>query len=102
LSSEQVEELCRCCAVNNLHVNSLHSFRSEVIISWDSIVLITKLKISFNSGRWVLWAIAIITVREKHDKTGSCIPLCLSWCDKCINNNLSLVWEITELCFPDN
>lgn len=60
LSSEQVEIVCCCCGINNLHINHLGFLTSMI-------EFITQLQHAFDSARRVLWSLTIISVGEQHD-----------------------------------
>ena len=61
---------------------------------------VSQLQISFDSARRVLWTLAIITVRQKHNKTVLDIPLGLTTCDELVNHNLTSISKVSKLSFP--
>jgi hypothetical protein len=71
-----------------------HGFWRWVVAS------VSQLQISFDSARRVLWTLAIITVRQKHNKTVLHIPLGLTTCDELVNHNLTSISKVSKLCFP--
>tara|TARA_B110000503_G_scaffold99557_1_gene148953 strand:+ start:208 stop:420 length:213 start_codon:yes stop_codon:yes gene_type:complete len=49
----------------------------------------------------MLWSLAIKSMRKEHDKSILNIPFCFSGDNKLVNDNLSSVGKVTELCFPE-
>ena len=48
----------------------------------------------------MLWSLAVVAVRQKHDKTLLDIPLGFTGSDHGIDDNLSSVCEVTKLSLP--
>jgi len=49
----------------------------------------------------MLWSLAIKSVRKEHHKTVLNVPLCFSGTNELINNDLSSIRKVTELCLPE-
>ncbi len=49
----------------------------------------------------MLWSLAIVAVRQEHDKTLLDIPLGFTGSDHGINDNLCSICEVTKLCLPN-
>jgi len=93
-----MEILGRSRAVSNTNVSLLHDFSISHIRR--CIRSVTQLKETFQSGRRVLGTIAIVAVRQEHDKSILNIPFRFSRDDFGVDHNLSSVSEISELGFP--
>ena len=66
------------------------------------IVLGRQLEKSLDSRARMLGPGAFKTVREQQDEAGQLSPLVLGCGDKLIDDHLSGIGEITELCFPNH
>lgn len=62
--------------------------------------MITEKEESLRSARGMLRSIAVIAVRQENNKTVLNIPFGLSRAQELIDDDLSTVDEVTELCFP--
>ena len=73
----------------------------ELLSSWENTwVLGRQLEITLHAARRVLWSLSIISVRKRHNETGTLHPLDLTGSDELINDTLSVVGEVTELGLP--
>ena len=79
LQSQQVEVVGSLRAVNYLHVNLLQHVQVVVVAAVGNLViLVAQLQISLNSRRGVLWAIAVVSVRQEHHETVLDVPFGLA------------------------
>lgn len=66
----------------------------------DSRVFIAKLQVSLHPSRGVLWTLAIVAVRQRHDEAGTLQPFDFSRCDELIDDALAIVGKVAKLGFP--
>jgi hypothetical protein len=100
LAAENMEQVGRRGHVGDLHVAVL-VLTDKLLTSGEITgILVAELKISLQTSRRVLGSLAIVTVGQRHDKTGSLHPLDLARGDKLVDDTLSVVGKVTELCLP--
>jgi hypothetical protein len=102
LSTQNVEEIARLCQVRHLHVAVLVLPIKFIWVGEDSRVFVAQLQISLRSSRRVLWALAVVPVRQRQNQTRSLHPFDLARRDKLINDALGIVRKISKLRFPDD
>jgi hypothetical protein len=95
-----VEKVGRRSHVGNLHIAVLVLTVQLVLTRELARFLVAKLQPTLHSTRRVLGTLAIITMRQREDETGALQPLGLSRSDKLVDNDLSVVGEVTELGLP--
>ena len=64
-------------------------------------VIITQLKETFNPPTGVFRTLTVITMRQVHDQTSALEPFAFTGSNELINDTLSIIDEVTELCFLD-
>ena len=86
--------------IDNLHI-------AVLVLAFDLLgrgevvrVVIAELQESLDPATRVLGTLTVVTVGQRHDKTGSLHPLDLTGCDELVNDTLSVVGEITKLGLP--
>ena len=85
LTTQHVVNLCRGRRYAHLHV-----------------LLSAKLQITFQTRGGVLRPLPFVTVRQQHHQTTHPAPFLFARGDELVDNHLSTVSEVTELCFPDS
>src|SRR5205085_3226474 len=66
------------------------------------IVACGQLQVTLDASAGVLWSLAFVAVREKHDDAGEQSPLVFTSADELVENRLSDVGKISKLRFPQN
>jgi len=100
LATEDVEQVGRGGHAGNLHVAVLVLTVQLVGLGEDTGLLVAKLEPTLHASRRVLRALAVITVRQRHNQTGTLQPLGFTGGDELINDTLSVVGKVTELSLP--
>jgi hypothetical protein len=95
-----MEVVARLRHISDLHIAILVLAIKLVRRREDARVLVAKLEISLHSSRRVLWALAVVSVRQGHDKTSTLKPFHFTGSDELIDDTLRVVREVTELSFP--
>jgi len=100
LAAENMEQVGRRGHVGDLHVAVL-VLTDKLLTSGEITgILVAELKVSLETSRRVLGTLTIVTVGQRHDKTGSLHPLDLTRSDKLVDDTLSVVGKVTELGLP--
>lgn len=100
LATQDVEQVRRSGHVNNLHVDILVLALEPVLGREHTRLLVTELQPPLHSAGRVLRALAIITVRQRQNQARALEPLGFSSGNELIDDALSVVGEVTELCLP--
>lgn len=100
LATEDVEVLGRGGSVDDLHVAVLVLAGELLGRGVDVRVIIAQLEVTLNTRGRVLGALAVITVGEGHNETGTLEPLLLTRGEELIDNALRVVGKVTELSLP--
>lgn len=100
LATQDVEQIARGGHIGNLHVAVLVLAVELVGGGVDTRLLVAELQPTLHSARRVLRTLAIITMGQRQNKTGTLKPLGLSGSDELIDDTLSVVGEVTELSLP--
>jgi hypothetical protein len=95
-----VEQVSRGGHVDNLHVAIL-VLAGKLVLGWeDARIFVAKLQITLQTTRRMLWALAVISVRQRHDQACPLHPLDFTRCNELINDALSVVCKVTKLGLP--
>jgi hypothetical protein len=100
LATENVEQVGGLSHVDDLHVAVLVLAVQSVGNGVLARLLVAKLQPTLHTAGGVLGALAIITVGQGDNQTGTLQPLGLTSGDELINDTLSIVGEVTELGLP--
>jgi hypothetical protein len=100
LATEDVEQVGRGGHAGNLHVAVLVLTVQLVSLGVRTGLFVAKLEPTLHTSGRVLRTLAIITVGQRHNQTGTLQPLGFTGGDELINDTLSVVGEVTELSFP--
>ena len=100
LATEDVEQVGRGGHAGNLHVAVLVLTVQLVSRGEHTGLLVAKLEPTLHASGRVFRALAVITVRQRHNQTGTLQPLGFTGGDELINDTLSIVGEVTELSLP--
>lgn len=100
LATEHVEHVSRAGHVDNLHVAVLVLAVKSVLRRVHAGLLVTELQPTLHSARRVLGTLAIVTVRQRKNKTGTLQPLGFTGSNELVNDTLSVVGKVTELSLP--
>lgn len=93
-----------CSRVGDDHVDirELVHWR-ELVLSWDLVwILVGQLQESLQTSARVLWAHALVAVRQQHDEAGLTSPFGLTRRNELVNNALSSVGKVAELGLPND
>mmetsp|Transcript_8973 Transcript_8973/g.15205 ORF Transcript_8973/g.15205 Transcript_8973/m.15205 type:complete len:223 (+) Transcript_8973:754-1422(+) len=104
LTTKHMEVIGRGGAIDNLKVMRLNlSAIILVHLLGDHILIIIKrLQESLHAATRMLSALAVITMRKKHNHSTLSVPFVFTRCNELINHDLSSVDKISELGFPKN
>jgi len=102
LATKDVEQVGRSGHAGNLHVAVLVLAVELVSRGVHAGLLVAKLEPALHTTGRVLWTLAIVTVRQRDNQTGTLQPLGFTGGDELINDALSVVGEVTELSLPHN
>lgn len=100
LTTQGVEQIRRSSHVHNLHVNILVLALELVSDRENARLLVAELQPALHPTGRVFRTLSIVTVGQRHNKTGALQPLGLSRCDELVDDALRVVGEVTELSFP--
>lgn len=100
LATEDVEQVGRAGHAGDLHIAVLVLTVQLVGRGEHTGLLVAKLEPALHTSGRVLGALAVITVRQRHNQAGTLQPLGFTRGDELINDTLSVVGEITELSLP--
>lgn len=100
LATENVEQVSGCGHVGNLHIAVLVLALQLVLRREDTRILVAKLQVSLKTTRGVLWALSIVSVRQRHDKSSPLHPLDLTGRNKLVDDTLSVVGKVAKLGLP--
>ena len=64
------------------------------------VVFRSELDEALDAGAGMFRPLAFVAVRKKHDQAGEQVPLGFSGTDELVDDGLSNVGEVAELCFP--
>ena len=65
------------------------------------VVLRGQLQVALDACARVVGTLALVAVRQEHDQRGTLAPLLLRRADELVDDRLSAVREVAELCLPD-
>jgi len=100
LATQHVEHVSRAGHVDNLHVAVLVLTVELVLRGVHTRLLVTELQPTLHPARRVLWTLAIVTMRQRKDKTGTLQPLRFTSSNELVNDALSVVGKVTKLSLP--
>jgi hypothetical protein len=100
LATEDVEDVGRLSHVDNLHVAVLVLAVQLVSRREHAGLLVAKLQPALHTTGRVLRTLAVVTVGQRDNQTGTLQPLGFTSSNELINNALSVVGEVTELSLP--
>ena len=103
LSAQAMEVIGRSGAVDDLPVAFLNLLTFVVRKFGDEMrIFVDLLQKPFDAATGMLGALSVITMRQKHDKSGLTEPLVFTSREELINNDLSAIDKVTELGFPQD
>jgi hypothetical protein len=82
--------------VDELHVAVLNLASLLVGVGEAEGVVVAELEETLDTGRGMFGTLTVITVRKRHDETGTLEPLALSGSDELVDHDLSTVGEVTD------
>jgi len=100
LATEDVEQVRGLSHAGNLHVAVLVLAVQLVSRGEYTGLLVAKLEPTLHTTGRVLGTLAVITVRQRDNQTGTLQPLGFTGSNELINDTLSVVGKVTELGFP--
>ena len=100
LSPEKMEVVAWLGHISDLHVAVLVLTIKLLRRREDARIFVAKLEIALHATGRVLRTLTVVTVRQRHDKTGTLKPLDFTRRDELIDDALSVVGKVTELSFP--
>lgn len=104
MGTQQVEVVSCVRGHHDFHVDRLEDVLVVIsgTISRHVLVLVTEEQVSLQSCRGVLGTLAIVAVGQEHHEAVLNVPLGFTRADELVDDDLSPVGEVAELCFPED
>ena len=96
LPAQDMEVVARRRHVDDLHVAVLDLARLLVAFWEDVRVVIAQLQEALDARRRVLWALAVVPMRERERQSGALQPLALARADELVNHDLGRVGKVAD------
>lgn len=100
LATENVEDVGGLSHADNLHVAVLVLAVQLVSRGEHARLLVAKLQPALHTTGRVLRTLAIVTVGQRDNQTGTLQPLRFTGSNELVNDALSVVGKVTELSLP--
>lgn len=100
LATKNMEDVRGLSHADDLHVAVLVLAVQLVSRGEDARLLVAQLQPALHTAGGVLRALAVVTVGQRNNQTGTLQPLRFTSSNELINDALSVVGEVTELSLP--